>query len=482
MLIFLRNQLQSLLAQRTALKAEVQGILDTAKRENRNQLSPTQDAAFNAKLAEVRAADSEIETLQGRISEAEEAERRDGLAAGIRSQFGRNGPQEHTPRWHAGPDEVYRRGGRNSYFQDLAKARLDPTPDVHERLNRHASQMDRAMASGDVQKQSRKWSAPAPENVEYRVAPNRTDGQGGYFVPPTWLIGEYVEYARAARATADLCRPMALPPGTDEINLPKVSTGTATGVQTADGAAVTSQDMTDDFVSGRVRTIAGQQDGSLQLLEQSPVGFDEVIFRDLQKDYNQKLDLQVISGTNANGQVKGILNVAGINAITYTDATPTLPELWLPLMQAASKVANGVFVLPDAISMTASRWFWANSQLDTGNRPLLGGEGPMNAMGAANPRAAEGAMGRMGGLPAVADANIPANLGAGTNEDRMIVAAFDELYLWEGVPRVRVLQEVLSGTLQVRFQLYNYVAFIPDRLPKSISVISGTGLIAPAGF
>jgi hypothetical protein len=48
--------------------------------------------------------------------------------------------------------------------------------------------------------------------------------------------------------------------------------------------------------------------------------------------------------------------------------------------------------------------------------------------------------------------------------------------------RTRVLQEVLSGTLQVRFQVYNYVAFMGNRPPESISVISGTGVIPTSGF
>ena len=50
------------------------------------------------------------------------------------------------------------------------------------------------------------------------------------------------------------------------------------------------------------------------------------MFADLIADYNQKLDLQVINGSGAAGQMKGVLNVAGINGVTYTDATPTLPE------------------------------------------------------------------------------------------------------------------------------------------------------------
>lgn len=51
-----------------------------------------------------------------------------------------------------------------------------------------------------------------------------------------------------------------LPPRTDSINLPKVATGTATAIQTADADAVQSTDMTDTFISAPVCTIAGQQD------------------------------------------------------------------------------------------------------------------------------------------------------------------------------------------------------------------------------
>ena len=51
----------------------------------------------------------------------------------------------------------------------------------------------------------------------------------------------------------------------------------------------------------------------------------------------------------------------------------------------------------------------------------------------------------------------------------MITARWDDLYLWEGSMRTRVLSEVLSGTLQVRLQVYNYVAFMANRRPSSIT-------------
>lgn len=51
--------------------------------------------------------------------------------------------------------------------------------------------------------------------------------------------------------------------------------------------------------------------------------------------------------------------------------------------------------------------------------------------------------------------------------------------LYESQIRTRVLPEVLSGNLAVRIQLYGYAA-MATRQPRSIVVISGTGLTPPA--
>jgi len=182
--------------------------------------------------------------------------------------------------------------------------------------------------------------------------------------------------------------------------------------------------------------------------------------------------------------VTGILGTAGINAVTYTDATPTLPELWVPLLQSASLVAKNRKMPATGVVLTPSMWYWALSQLDSTNRPLLMGNGNMfNPMGAGGALEADGPAGGFTyGLPAWLDGNIPSNLGGGTNETRIITARWDDLLLWEGTMRTRVLTEVLSGTLQVRLQVYNYVGFMANRRPESISVISGTGVIPTAGF
>jgi HK97 family phage major capsid protein len=237
-------------------------------------------------------------------------------------------------------------------------------------------------------------------------------------------------------------------------------------------------------VTAPVRTIAGQQDIAMQLLDQSPVSFDEVTFADLIADYNQKLDTQCLTGTGANGQLKGVFNVSGINAVTYTSTTPTLPEMYAPIMQALSQSANKRKAMPNAVFLTPARWFWMASQLDDQNRPLILPEtqAPFNPLALQTGGDVEGPVGRVLNFPLLADGNIPANLGTGTNEDRILALRTSDLFLWEGSMRTRAMQEVLSGTLQVRFQVYNYAAFMPDRRPETISVISGTGLVAPTGF
>ena len=84
-------------------------------------------------------------------------------------------------------------------------------------------------------------------------------------MPPLWLITDYIPALRAGRVAADLCRQMDLPPGTDSINIPKIKVPTKVAPQTADAAAVASQDFTDTSVQANVKTLAGQEDVAIQL-------------------------------------------------------------------------------------------------------------------------------------------------------------------------------------------------------------------------
>jgi hypothetical protein len=83
------------------------------------------------------------------------------------------------------------------------------------------------------------------------------------------------------------------------------------------------------------------------------------------------------------------------------------------------------------------------------------------------------------GLPVYVDATIPTNLGAGTNQDFIMVARMADLILWESNVRAEAFQQTYAQNLSVFVRLYNYFSFQAGRYPKSISLINGTGLTTP---
>lgn len=431
-------------------------IVQTAEDEGREDLTEAEDTEFRAFTTQIAEVDASIKSRDERINELAEEEKREGNAAAAV----RRAALLETQVRVKGESRTYEKGNGRSYLQDLARSQIMQDPEARMRLERHGLEV-----------------ATEPE---YRDL-DRSDGTGGYFVPPLWLVSEYEALARAGRPTANLMTNLSLPPGTDSINVPKISTGTSTAIQTGDNQSVSETDLADASVAAGVKTIAGQQDVAIQALEQSPVNFDQVIFGDLMADYATKVDVQVISGSNASGQVKGILGATGINTVTYTDTTPTVGELYPKLADAVQKIHTNRFLSPTVIVMHPARWAWFLAALDSSNRPLVvpNAQGPNNAIGTFGGVLTEQVVGSIQGLPVVTDPSIPTNLGSGTNEDRIVVMRASDAYLWESALRTRVLPEIGSGNLTVRLQVYGYLAFTAERQPKAFTVISGSGLSTP---
>jgi HK97 family phage major capsid protein len=315
-----------------------------------------------------------------------------------------------------------------------------------------------------------------PRDAQFDLS--STDSAGGYLVAPLWLQEQFVTLARAGRVVADQVGPRELPANTDSINLPRMATGTAVGNQ-ADNGSVTETDATFDTISGDVKTVAGLQDVSQQLVDRGVPGIDEVIYADLAKALAVNLDTAVINSSTSNNL--GLLQVSGINSVTFTHATPTVGLLYPKLADAIRQIHENVFLPANAIFMHPRRWAWMLAGLDSSNRPLITPYAPQNAAGDFGGVVAQGLVGSVQGVPVYVDANIPSTLGTGTNEDRIIVTRTDECFLYEAGngPFLETFRDVGSGTLTVRFRLHQYWAQINSRRPKAISVISGTGLAAP---
>lgn len=358
-------------------------------------------------------------------------------------------------------DLPYSKDSQHSFYRDLIRAKNSPSSDAWERLeknNRH--RVDTAEA-------------------QQRAGLTQAAGAGGEFIYPVWL-DEYVPLLRAGRVFANLCGPRPLPPNTNSINVPKITTGASVAVQ-SDAASVSNTDLVTTSVTAQVQTFAGRTVAAYQDIDLGAGYIDQMIHDDLMADYDRDEDSTLLNGSVSNA--KGLFNVSGTNAVTYTDASPTGPELYSPLFQARSQISKLAFVDADAIVMHPSTWNWYLSQLDGSNLPLavFSGSNNFNRTGTFQ-NVGQGASGQIAGIPVYVDANVPVNLGAGTNQAPIAMLNSKNLYLYESVPSFKVADQTSIANLQYQFVLYGYAAWAFGRLPAMVSIINGTGLIVQSGF
>jgi len=333
-----------------------------------------------------------------------------------------------------------------SFFGDLVAARKGD-PVAAERLARHQQE------TRDV---------------------TTADPGAGVFVPPVYLADMWADLPREGRPFADAVPKMPLPDTGMTITVPRVTTGTTTAIQASENAAASETDIDGTLLSVGVRTIAGQNDVSLQALERTMPGMDFLIFQDLRADYDEQIDTQLLQGSGASGQHLGIDTVVGINTVTYTDASPTAAEFVPKIYDAIQQIAAGRFRRADAIVIHPRRAAWLASNLSS-TFPLF----QLGVLQQAAGSQQAGFVDNFAGLRVIIDANISTEIGASTDEDQVFVVRLADLFLLEGPLRVRVFEDVLSGTLQVRLQVVAYSAFISGRQPEAIARIRGTGLKAP---
>ena len=457
----LRSRLRERLAERDAHLAEMETITAAAESEQRSELSDDETLRFTELREAITNSNAEIDEIEARITEGASIM---DAATEAREAAVKSEEIDATEARISIKSEAmtYRQGGSHSYFKDLAMSQAPGVFDgeARARLQRHA----------------------AESQIESRTSMGRTDGTGGDFTIPVYLMQNFVQLARAGRVTADLSSKFDLPAGADTVSIPKIATGATVAAQ-QDNNAASNTDITTATVSAPVNTYAGQQVFALSLLEQSPINFDQVVFADLIAAHAQAIGSAVVGGAGTSGAHKGILTSTATNSITYTATTPTGTGVYTAIAQAVSNVARLRYLPPTAIVMNPQRWYWLSSQVDGNGRPLTvpNSGGPFNAFGVQNGEAmAQGEVGTMLGLPVFLDPNIGSTYS--TNQDRVIVARFSDLNLFESAPKTRVIFETDANQLQVRLQVYSYSAFTAERLGAAISVCSGTGFAAPSGY
>jgi len=348
-----------------------------------------------------------------------------------------------------------------SFFADLADARRGDA-DAADRLRRNNAEVGETRALGNT---------------------GAVGGSGGDFAPPAWLIDKYVRLARPGRVFADSVHKEDLPLGVSSVNIPKILTGTTTAVQTTQNTAVSQTDPTTASVSSGITSIAGKLVFSRQLVDQSGIAFDQVVMQDLMADYARQLDVQTLVGTGTGTQLRGYLTAAASspNAQVWTQATPTASGFYSQLAKLQGAINATRYLPPDTVVMAPRRWAWFASFTDSTGRPLVvpTSDAAQNSLAHPSDPAAQGMVGSVLGMRVLTDPNLPLTLGAGSNQDPVLMYRSDDLWLWESDLRAEIFEATYADTGSLLARVLGYSAFIPDRYSASLGTLLGTGLIPP---
>jgi hypothetical protein len=237
--------------------------------------------------------------------------------------------------------------------------------------------------------------------------------------------------------------------------------------------------MDDTKLDISVVTVAGQQNVSRQAIERG-TNIDSLVMADLVSAYHTNLDSLFLT-TSATSLTNTISQV-----ITYTDASPTVAELYPKILDGIQRIQTNFFAGPNFIVMHPRRLAFILAAVDDQKRPLAvpvpnyNGQ-PAFASGNGSP-----VYGNSGytivGLPVLTDANITTTNGTGTNEDVIIIGNSQESHLWEqgaGEPMMLRFEQPKASELDVQMIVYGYNAYTANRYPNAFALIGGTGLVTP---
>lgn len=346
-------------------------------------------------------------------------------------------------------DEVYA-NGEYSVYNDIIKANKG-NQDALERLTEGV----------ELPKGARDMRL-----AEGKAMTEGTAAQGGYLVRP--LVERQLVLARESdNVLRGLCSKLNVT--TNSIQLDQLGITTTAGWVAELAAKTESTGMTLASVTASVFTAAGLATISNQLLADSNPGVDGLATSDLAKRLVALEETAFISGTGT-GQPLGILNTPGIGATALT-ATDILSLLDATLDAiAAVETSHGA---PSAVLMHPRTWTRILKARDAQGAYYIDPTG-----GPQDPRTGQrGPLKTLWGYPVITSNRVPTNLGAGTNESRVIVADFREALILDrqGIT-VDESAHVFFTTNQTVFRAEERVGFTAARTPLAFNVVGGAGL------
>lgn len=324
---------------------------------------------------------------------------------------------------------------------------------------------------GDREALARLTEGMSGLNAEGKAMTEGTQAQGGYLVRPV-LERQLVLAKEQDNVLRGLCSSLNI--NTNAIQLDQLGISTTAGWVAELATKPETTAMTLASITASVFTAAGLVTVSNQLLQDADPAVDALVTADLTKRLVALEETAFLNGSGT-GQPLGILNTPGLGATTLT---PTdVPTLLTTILTAIASVESS-HGAPTAIVMHPRTWTRIITAQDSTGAWLIAPPSGFHASDfTTNRTVIQGPTKFLWGYPVVTTNRMPTNLGAGTNESRIIVGDFREALILDrqGIT-VDESEHVYFTTNQTVFRAEERVGFTAARTPLAFNVIGGAGL------
>lgn len=309
-----------------------------------------------------------------------------------------------------------------------------------------------------------------------------TGSAGGFLVPPAYLQNMFAEVRRQGNALRRYGWLNIHPVETNVILIPK-GAGAATFAIVAENATKPSADQTFAQITINIFTWAGISKVSKQLVQDSSPTVASLVNRELGTLAGNLEEQKILNGSGS-GEPRGIMNTTGVNNVTA--GTNTAQGVIDSILDGIVAVQTNYFAPPNGILMHPRRLAFLAKGKDTQNNYLFNPSGMFRAPAGVSLDVTSQSQGTTAdlpmllGLPVGVSVNVPTNLGAGTNQDAIIVADWNEAHWFERQDLTLDVSDTAGTafeTNQVWYRLEERAGFSAERYPAAFAVLTGAGLV-----
>ena len=351
---------------------------------------------------------------------------------------------------------------------------------------------ERVRESGrELARSAMRENASAVTQREIAALVEGTQANGGFLVVPQYLQEMFAAVRRQGNALRRLgWLNVHQTEETNQVLFPKASGSLTVGL-VAELAIKPTADNSYAQVIISLYTMAGIAAISRQLSRSADPAVAQILAKDLALLLGNLEEQLVYSGTGT-GQPRGIINTTGTTAVpaatqTALNGALTGQILIDALLDAQASIATTYYGPPTGAIMRPSRLAFLQKTKDTQGNYVLNLAGTFRAPGASEAEDIGGTdTFELIGMPIAQSTNIPSNLGAGTNQDCVIMADWSEAHWFQRWDQQLDSSDIASdgagvssfATNRVLFRLEEIAGFSAERYAAAFCVLTGTGMLS----